>query len=71
MKYRTDNNLDTICSDWTFDPEKAKAIVQYYPRGYMGVCKVGRPIYIEQVGKVKPDKVWEIVDQETLWRSWY
>ena len=48
--------------DWQFDPEKKKKCEEFYPRGYMGVCKLGRPIYIEKVGVVKPEKVWEVID---------
>jgi hypothetical protein len=43
----------------------------HYPRGYCGVDKIGRPIYIERSGYVNPTKMWEITDQETLWRSYY
>ena len=37
----------------------------------MGVDKIGRPIYIEKSGMIKPDKVWEIAEPEELWLSWY
>lgn len=37
----------------------------------MGVDKIGRPIYIERSGMIKPDNIWEIVDPETLWKSYY
>ena len=52
MKYRKDNRLDTICHDWQFDPQIKKSVVEYYPKGYMGVCKIGRPISIERAGIV-------------------
>jgi hypothetical protein len=45
--------------------------MQHYPRGYMGVDKIGRPVYIEKAGNIDPAKIWEIVDEETLWRSFY
>ncbi len=37
----------------------------------MGVAKDGRPIYIERSGQIKPDKIWEIVEPEQLWRGYY
>ena len=37
----------------------------------MGVCKIGRPIYIEQSGRINPTKIWEVVDEYYLWMSFY
>lgn len=43
----------------------------YYPRGYMGVDKIGRPVYIERSGFISPSKIWEVCSEEELWRSFY
>ena len=69
MSYRKENQIDTIIGDFHFD--KREEVYPFYPRGYCGVDKMGRPIYIEQAGFIKPDKVWAIVDQEYLWKSFY
>ena len=81
MNYRKDHSIDTIITvslftfnihnvqDFVF--EQKVALMPYYPRGYMGVDKLGRPIYIERSGFIQPERIWEIVDQETLWKSYY
>lgn len=51
-------------------PNKAE-LTKHYPRGYCGVCKIGRPVYIERTGLIKVDKVYECCDEETLWKSYY
>ena len=43
----------------------------FYPRGYCGVDKIGRPVYIERSGYINPTEIWKVVDEEYLWRSYY
>jgi hypothetical protein len=45
MVYRKENNLDSIIADFNFD--KRMEVFNNYKRGYCGVDKIGRPIYIE------------------------
>ena len=42
---------------------------EHYGRGYMGVDKIGRPIYIEKTGKMNVDALWKIIDEPTLVRN--
>ena len=66
INYRKQNNVDTILQTFTIDPEQAKNVNKFYPRGYCGVDKIGRPIYVERSGYVNPDKMWEFIDMETF-----
>lgn len=58
MAYRKDNDLDNIIKDYKFTMKSE--VAKSYPRGYCGVDKIGRPIYIERSGYVKPDGVWAV-----------
>jgi len=69
MKDRQENKIDTILQD--FDFKERSDVVKYYPRGYMGTDKKGRPIYIERSGKIDPTKVYEIIPEARLWQSFY
>ena len=47
----------------------AVKLQEHHSKGYMGVDKIGRPVYIEKSGRMNPDKVWEIIDEKTLVRN--
>jgi hypothetical protein len=69
IQYRKDNGLDTICSDFVFD--KKELVAPFYPRGYCGVDKIGRPVYIERSGFINPTEIWKVVEEDYLWKSYY
>ena len=66
IDYWKENNVDRILQTFKIDPELLKKLNKVYPRGYCGVDKIGRPIYIERSGLINPGKIWELVDEEVL-----
>ena len=40
---------------------------EYYPRGFFGVDKIGRPIFVERNGSIEVEKLLNLVQEDELW----
>lgn len=64
LAWRGEIGADTILEDFEFN--ERDAFISLYPQGYCNVDKMGRPVYIQQIGQLQFKKLQELTTEERM-----
>ncbi|CCE85908.1 Piso0_005547 [Millerozyma farinosa CBS 7064] len=66
-KWRKDFGTNTVLKDFHY--EEKPLVAKYYPQYYHKIDKEGRPVYIEELGKVNLNEMLKITSQERMLKN--
>ena len=66
IEYKIQNGIDDILD---FEYQEAEVVMNEYARGFFGVDKIGRPIYIDKCGCCKVDKMMKLTTFDRLFKE--
>ncbi|GAB4815807.1 hypothetical protein N2152v2_002853 [Parachlorella kessleri] len=62
LEWRKANDVDSVLHGFKF--EERDRFFEYYPEGFYGTDRLGRPVYVQQPGKVNTDELWKFTTME-------